>query len=291
MASLTEKREENVSGNFYVDSSCIDCDTCRWMAKSTFSRFGQQSAVYHQPSNVQEKIKALQALLSCPTNSIGVVMSSDKIKEAEDTFPILVDENVYHCGYHSPKSFAAASYFIQREEGNILVDSPRFNPALVKKLEEMGGVRYMYLTHRDDIADHQKFHEYFKCDRLLHRDEITKETKNIEIPLDIDQPLQFTPDITIIPVPGHTQGHTIMLYKNKFFFTGDHLAWSDQLNTIIAFKNHCWYSWETLVKSTETLTEYSFSWLLPGHGRRHHASPEIMQQELRDCIRWMQTTI
>jgi len=73
MASLTEKREENISGNFYVDSSCIDCDTFRWMAQSTFSRVGKQSAVSHQPSNLEEEIKALQALLSCPTNSIGTI--------------------------------------------------------------------------------------------------------------------------------------------------------------------------------------------------------------------------
>ncbi|AFZ47653.1 beta-lactamase domain protein [Cyanobacterium stanieri PCC 7202] len=291
MASLTERREQNVAGNFYVDSSCIDCDTCRWMARSTFSKMGEKSAVYDQPSNLEEEIKALQALLSCPTNSIGTINPPEKIKQVQDTFPIPIDDNVYHCGYHSHKSFAATSYFIQREEGNILVDSPRFNPALVKKLEEMGGVRYMYLTHRDDIADHQKFQEHFKCDRILHRDEISDQTKNIEIPLDINQPLQFAPDIIIIPVPGHTKGHTVMLYKNKFFFTGDHLAWSDQLNTIIAFKNHCWYSWEKLVQSTEKLTNYSFSWILPGHGRRHQAPPEIMQQELRNCIRWMQTTI
>ena len=29
MATLQRKRAENVEGNFYVDSSCIDCDTCR----------------------------------------------------------------------------------------------------------------------------------------------------------------------------------------------------------------------------------------------------------------------
>ena len=149
----------------------------------------------------------------------------------------------------------------------------------------------MYLTHKDDIADHQKFHEHFKCDRILHRDEISDKTKNIEIPLDINEPLQFAEDIIIIPVPGHTKGHTVMLYKNKFFFTGDHLAWSDKLNTLIAFKNHCWYSWEKLVKSTEKLTEYSFSWVLPGHGRRHYGSPADMKNELRSCIRWMQTTL
>ncbi len=52
------------------------------------------------------------------------------------------------------------------------MDSPRFAPPLVKRLEEMGGVDYMYLTHRDDVADHQKFHQHFGCDRILHKKEI-----------------------------------------------------------------------------------------------------------------------
>ncbi len=32
MASLEKRRPENIAGNFYVDSTCIDCDTCRWMS-------------------------------------------------------------------------------------------------------------------------------------------------------------------------------------------------------------------------------------------------------------------
>ncbi|XP_015064361.1 uncharacterized protein LOC107009532 [Solanum pennellii] len=26
------RRPQNVSGEFFVDHTCIDCDTCRWMA-------------------------------------------------------------------------------------------------------------------------------------------------------------------------------------------------------------------------------------------------------------------
>jgi hypothetical protein len=51
---------------------------------------------------------------------------------------------------------------------------------LVDRLEAMGGVKYLYLTHRDDIADHQKFHDRFKCDRILHQDEIAAETQSVE---------------------------------------------------------------------------------------------------------------
>lgn len=73
MAHLNQRRPENISGNFYVDRTCIDCDTCRWMAPDVFHQAGDQSAVYHQPANETERLSAMQALLSCPTASIGTV--------------------------------------------------------------------------------------------------------------------------------------------------------------------------------------------------------------------------
>jgi ferredoxin len=168
MAHIANRRIENIDGDFYVDSSCIDCDTCRWMAPTVFDRSGDMSAVYHQPLDSAERLAAMQALLSCPTGSIGTIEKPYDIKQAQASFPLLVAENVYHCGYHSEKSYGAASYLIQHPDGNILVDSPRFTPPLVKQIEAMGGIKYLYLTHRDDVADHQKFHEHFDCDRILH---------------------------------------------------------------------------------------------------------------------------
>lgn len=287
MAHLKARRPQNVEGDIYVDSSCIDCDTCRWMVPDVFSREAGKSIVWRQPETEKERLAALQAILSCPTASIGTVEPPQDMKAAQASLPIPVADNVYHCGYHSEKSFGAASYFIQRPEGNILIDSPRFAAPLVKQLEALGGVRYLYLTHRDDVADHQKFHDRFGCDRLLHEDDITASTANVEIPLQGTDPIQFLPEITIIPVPGHTKGHTVLLYRDRFLFTGDHLAWSARLNQLYAFRNHCWYSWPQLVQSMAKLTDYSFEWVLPGHGRRHHAEPQIMQQQLQKCLTWM----
>jgi len=288
MAHLNQRRSQNVSGDFYVDSTCIDCDTCRWMAPEVFHQAGEQSAVYHQPASETERLRALQALLACPTASIGTVEKPKDIKDAQQSFPILVAENVYHCGYHAENSYGAASYLIVRPEGNILVDSPRFTPPLVKRIEEMGGIRYLYLTHRDDVADHQKYAEHFRCKRILHSDDISSGTRDVEMQLTGSEVMQLEPDLLIIPVPGHTKGHTVLLYNNKFLFTGDHLAWSDQLNQLIAFRNACWYSWPKLVKSMKKLTNYSFEWVLPGHGRRYHAYSDKMSHQLDQCIAWME---
>ena len=289
MAHLNQRRSENVSGDFYVDSTCIDCDTCRWMAPEVFHSAGEQSAVHHQPVNETERLRSLQALLACPTASIGTVEKPKDIKDAQQSFPILVEENIYHCGYHAENSFGAASYLIVRPEGNVLVDSPRFTPPLVKRIEELGGIHYLYLTHRDDVADHQKFAEHFGCERILHRDELTTGTRDVEIQLTGSEPVQLEPDLLIIPVPGHTKGHTVLLYNNKFLFTGDHLAWSDQLNQLIAFRSACWYSWSELIKSMRKLANYSFEWVLPGHGRRYHADAKTMHQQMQQCLTWMES--
>ncbi|MCT7997353.1 MBL fold metallo-hydrolase [Laspinema olomoucense] len=290
MANQQLRRPENVSGDFYVDTTCIDCDTCRWMAPDIFHRDNEQSAVYQQPQTEAERLEALQALLACPTASIGTVDKPKDIKKAQESFPLLIDNNIYHCGYHAESSFGAASYLIQRPEGNILVDSPRFSPPLVQQLESRGGIRYLYLTHQDDVADHQKFAEYFRCDRILHQDEINPRTREVEIQLTGYEPIELESDMVIIPLPGHTKGHTVLLYQNKFLFTGDCLAWSHRLNQLIAFRDACWYSWPELIKSLHKLKDYSFEWILPGHGRRYHAeNAQQMQQELQRCLAWMET--
>ncbi len=287
MAHLKARRSQNVAGDLYVDSSCIDCDTCRWMAPDSFSREGEQSAVYHQPQTTAQRLAALQALLACPTASIGTVAPPSDIPAAQASLPIPITDSVYHCGYHSEQSFGAASYLIQRAEGNILVDSPRFAAPLVKRLEVLGGVRYLYLTHRDDVADHQRFHDHFGCDRILHHHDISTGTAAIEMPLQGTDPIALSADVQIIPVPGHTQGHTVLLYRDRVLFTGDHLAWSERLHQLYAFRRYCWYSWPAQIRSMENLATYPFEWVLPGHGRRHQADPATMAQHMQTCLAWM----
>jgi glyoxylase-like metal-dependent hydrolase (beta-lactamase superfamily II)/ferredoxin len=287
MAHFNQRRPQNISGDFYVDTTCIDCDTCRWMAPQVFHRAEQMSAVFHQPTNETERLVALQALLSCPTNSIGTEAPPKDVKSVQQSFPILVADNVYHCGYHAETSYGAASYFVQIPSGNILIDSPQFVRPLVNRLEGLGGVRYMYLTHRDDVADHQKFADHFGCQRILHQDDISTDTSNVEIQLTGSQSWELAPGLLIIPVPGHTKGHTVLLYENKFLFTGDHLAWSDRLQQLAAFRDFCWYSWTEQLKSMHKLANYSFEWVLPGHGRRFHADPQTMHQQMEKCLELM----
>ncbi|MEN9252360.1 MAG: MBL fold metallo-hydrolase [Thermostichales cyanobacterium BF4_bins_65] len=289
MARVLDRRPQNVPGEFYVDRTCIDCDTCRWMAPRVFARVEEQSAVIHQPQHPQERLAALQALLACPTQSIGTLTPPSDIRQVQASFPIPIAGPVFHCGYHARASFGASSYLIRDPDGNILVDSPRFAAPLVKTLEAWGGVRYLFLTHQDDVADHEKFHDHFGCVRILHQADLTPETEGVEWVLTGRDPVPLGEQGLMIPVPGHTPGHTVLLYARTYLFSGDHLAWSPRLGHLYAFRGACWYSWSELMASMRQLAGYSFTWVLPGHGRRFHGDPEVMGEQLRQCLAWMET--
>jgi len=59
------------------------------------------------------------------------------------------------------------------------------------------------------------------------------------------------------------RGHAVLLYRNKFLFTGDHLAWSPNPNSLIAFRSACWYSWTEQTRSMAKILDYDFEWVLP----------------------------
>lgn len=286
MAQLALRLETNVPGDFFVDSTCIDCDACRIFAPTVFSDDGEQSSVYHQPQTAEEVLAAEKALISCPTASIGTVAKHD-MRAAVAALPELVTDNVYRCGYTSESSFGAISYLIRRDDGNLLIDSPRFTEPLAKNIEHLGGAKRMLLTHQDDVADHAKFHERFGCDRVLHRDDVGPRTRPVELQPSGTEPIALAPDLIMIPTPGHTRGHAVFLDRDTFLFTGDHLAWSATRGHLYAFRSACWYSWSEQIHSMERLLDYRFEWVLPGHGRPVHLPAAEMHASLEKCVAWM----
>lgn len=288
MANPSRRLAENVPGDFYVDDSCIDCDACRQIAPRVFRDHGEQSSVFRQPTGEGEVLSALKALVACPTSSIGTTRDYDA-RLGVDAFPERVDADVYFCGFTSESSFGAWSYLVIRPEsegGNVLIDSPRFTRPLVRKLEALGGVRAIFLTHRDDVADQGKFARHFDASRVMHVDD-NAARYGVELIVEGDAALRLDDSLLVIPTPGHTRGHAVLLYRDKYLFTGDHLAWSPARNTLTAFRSACWYSWEVQTRSMKKLLDYNFEWVLPGHGRIHHDTAEGMREHLERCVKWM----
>jgi glyoxylase-like metal-dependent hydrolase (beta-lactamase superfamily II) len=194
-------------------------------------------------------------------------------------FPLVIEEPVFYCGFNSPKSYGGNSYFIRHPKGNWLIDSPKFLPRLVRRFEDLGGIAYIFLTHRDDVADAERYAEHFKSQRIIHRDELSSQPGAEHI-LDGGGPWQLAPGFLAIATPGHTKGHCVLLVQNRFLFTGDHLDWDRDAKQLSASKEYCWYSWSQQAESIRRLADYQFEWVLPGHGQRVHLPPDEMREQV-----------
>jgi glyoxylase-like metal-dependent hydrolase (beta-lactamase superfamily II)/ferredoxin len=286
MADRKKIVQENIAGDFFVDTTCIDCDTCRQLAPSSFKDAGDYSYVFEQPNTQEERRQATQALLACPTGSIGCDRENIA-KEVINDFPLKIENEVYYCGFNSPKSYGGNAYFIEHPDGNWLVDSPKFNSHLVAQFERRGGIKFIFLTHEDDVAEADRFASHFEAKRIIHHDAL-RACRDAEIVIGngsvgYEAPLDFK----LIHTPGHTRGHMVLLYKNKYLFTGDHLYFNRYDKHLGAFRNHCWYSWEEQTESMKKLLDYEFEWVLPGHGERVKLSISEAHKQLDELTRRM----
>ncbi|KAF5830426.1 beta-lactamase-like protein [Dunaliella salina] len=273
-----------------------------WMAPFSFSRPEEagQSVVSQQPKDAQQKVRAVEALISCPTHSIHLASpqaeESEIMAQAQRNLPSPIPgvQGVWHCGWHDVRAIAAASYLVQRPEGNILVDVPRFNPILRDRIKELGGIRWMFLTHQDDVGNHRAWARHFNATRIIHKNEVTQDTSDVEIQLEGEGPWQIgaelqpveessaetgsqhqpsssTADCQIVFTPGHTAGHMCLYHQpSRTIFTGDHLSSPPNVikpHQLYVFEKYNWFSLPMQLQSIQKLLDLDFLHVLPGHGR------------------------
>ena len=284
MANPARRHPGNAPGPWFVDDSCIDCDASRQCAPDLFADRNGQSVVTRQPATPDEIDQMARAMLICPTGSIGTTGSRPPL---DRLFPFELDGDVHVCGFNSPDSFGANSFFARRSGGNLLVDSPRFVSRLVRAVEEMGGLAEILLTHRDDVADAHRWAEHFGARTWIHEVEASA-APFAAGRIHGTEPLVIRPGLTAIPVPGHTRGSVVFHLEDRFLFTGDSLYYSREQGELSAFRSVCWYSWPELTRSLARLETLGFEWVLAGHGDRHRATAEWMQGSLRRLVDRMQ---
>jgi glyoxylase-like metal-dependent hydrolase (beta-lactamase superfamily II)/ferredoxin len=281
MAQRAHAYADNAPGSFFVDQDCIDCGTCYTLAADVFADAGGHARVHRQPVDPGEGHRARLALVACPTASIG---TDDRagLREAAAAFPQTIEAEVSFCGYTSRRSFGAWSYLIERRGGNVLMDSPRLGEPLLRTLEARGGVRFLVLSHIDDVAEHEALRRRFSCERVMHR---ADGLAGLERYLDGEEPVPLAEDLLLIPTPGHTAGSTCLLYREAFLFTGDHLWWNPEKRRLSASRSLNWYSWKRQLASLEKLLSFDFRWVLPGHGASYQAeSSAAMRRELERAL-------
>lgn len=296
MADAAHIGPDNTPGDWFVDRSCIDCGICRWVAPQVFGEGAEHAFVRAQPGP-EALTEATRALLACPVGAIGTRGALDKAAR----WPQELLPGVWYLGYADRASYGALAWLIQRPEGNVMVDVPRPVPALLDRVEALGGVRTMFLSHRDDVGAHERVAARFGAERILHEADVDHRTAGVERRVSGEAPVALAPDLRVLPVPGHTRGSMALLWKEEVLFSGDHLwgagprGWHAEgaegaavgVPPLGAGRSVCWWSWPAQVRSMERLLDEPFAHVLPGHGRPWHGGHDAKGPALRALLGWM----
>ena len=285
MARLDQVHPQNAAGSWFVDTRCIDCDTCRQLDPAMFGRRDGQSVVTQQPAGPDAETWAWRAALACPTQSIG---ARHRPPRPSRLFPMELADGVHYCGFNSEDSYGANAFFVVRPDGNLLVDSPRFTRQLADPIAELGGISDVLLTHRDDVADADRWADRFGARVWIHRDDCTAAPFATDV-VDGDEPVEIRPGLLCIPVPGHTRGSVLFLLEERFLFTGDSLHWDVETDDLQAFRGATWFSWEAQTRSLGRFARsgHRFEWVLAGHGGRARRPAEEMHERLDRLVERM----
>ncbi|WP_437798990.1 MBL fold metallo-hydrolase [Sorangium sp. So ce693] len=286
---------------------------------------GAFTGILRQPRCRADLEAARSAVAACPVNALRLRSSPSRARAGLGAlgapfraWPRRIEEDVWALGHPARENAGATAYFIERPAGGVLVDLPSPTEAVFRFLEAHGGVRWIFLTHRDHTVHHAEFAARFPgCRRVLGAADVSPRgdrrnpaTSDVEIKLrDRLEPMTLDgsplgdgdlagAELAVLSQPGHTAGSMCLLYRGRFLFTGDHLAYSRRVGQIVAFRLQCWNDWERQIRSVRRLValagagQLRFAWLLPGHGewRRLEGDGGAPQTaaELRRALAWME---
>jgi glyoxylase-like metal-dependent hydrolase (beta-lactamase superfamily II) len=280
---MPKRHPDNAPGDWYIDRECMDCSAARSVAPDLIVSRGGQSVFARQPTTPEEVMMAWRARLLCPTASVRTERRADAPAEV---FPEKMTDGVYRLGYNSKDSYGAHSFLIERPGGNAMVDSPRWTKHVVTALEKLGGLAHVLLTHKDDVADADRYARHFGARVSIHKEDRGAAPYADHI-LEGRDPIRLYDDLVAIPVPGHTKGSVVYFWDNRCLFSGDSLSWSFGENDLSAFRDFCWYSWDEQRKSLTRLLDYDFEWVFAGHGGSHGGPPDEMKRRLQKLVERM----
>ena len=225
-------------------------------------------------------------------------------------------------------SFGANPYLIVTPGGlgNIMIDCPRFADGIHGAVASLSphGVRYMVMTHTDDVAGHVEWSEGLTRsnaavgaaapERVIHAEEVRTgwnradaRTAEMEVHLGAAGPprggwaesstgswiLPLGGDVSefrceLILTPGHSRGSLCINMNNEALFTGDTLCVTN------AFKKLGWTNKYTqdyplqIASIRDIISRTPHDAILPGHGRPFfHRSQATRVNDIVEAARGM----
>ena len=262
-----QSHPDNVLGPWFVDTRCIRCDAARnWAPDLIGMDASGRSVIVSQPSGPEQEAALWRAAVACPTKSIG---NLEEPIQPTGVFPYRLTDGVFALGNNSYSSFGAHSFLVVRADGNLMIDSPRFDHRLAASIDDMGGVAHVLLSHRDDVADYDRWADRYGARVWIGEADADAAPLSTDLIGEGDV-ATIGPGVLSIPAPGHTRGHAVYYIDAKLLFTGDTLHWNHRRGELDIFPNQTFHSWEILADTMERLTALSVEWVFAGHGMWHH---------------------
>lgn len=147
------------------------------------------------------------------------------------------------------------SYFIVEKFGNILIDCPAYHEDYLQFLQQSGGVKWLFLTHRGGISPSLKlWHKALGCDI------ITQEQEAYLLPTlavtSFEKEMTISETITAIWTPGHSTGSSCLYWQQHggILFTGRHLL-PDQQGYPVPLKLEKTFHWGRQLQSVTYLCD------------------------------------
>ena len=222
---MRQRHPSNAPGAWYVDSDCINCKAAQTVAPHLIVERDGQSVFAHQPEGAAELTAAWRARLLCPTASIHAEGLSDP---PPDIFPEPMTEGVFRLGFNARNSWGAHSFFIARARGNAMVDAPRWTKHVTDAIAARGGLAMVLLTHRDDVADAERYASHFGA---LYRDaehRIDDQHPGMHRTLTVDYAIVLEGEIVAM----FDEGETVLRAGDILVQRGTSHAWANRSDRV-----------------------------------------------------------
>lgn len=275
MARADLSHPSNATGDWFVDTRCIRCDAARdWAPDLIGMDAVGRSFVAAQPAGPEQTAALWRAAAACPTKSIG---HREQFREPAGVFPYQLTAGVWALGNNARSSFGGHSYLATRPGGNLMIDSPRFGRGLAERVDAMGGVAHILLSHRDDVADAERWAERYGARVWIGAADA--DAAPYATDLIGAAAVVIAPGVAGIPAPGHTEGHILYHLDDRHLFTGDTLHWNRRRGELDVFPEQTFYSWTVLADTVERMAALPVEWLFPGHGQWQHMGREEWRRQ------------
>jgi glyoxylase-like metal-dependent hydrolase (beta-lactamase superfamily II) len=164
-------------------------------------------------------------------------------------------------------TLGATAYFIVENQDNILIDCPAVDEVNLEFLQQCGGVRWLFITHRGAIGKAEEIQKAFGCSIVIQEQEAYL-LPGLQVTA-FREEFALTPQATAIWTPGHSPGSSCLYYTRHggVLFAGRHLL-PNQQSEPVPLRTSKTFHWLRQLRSVQSLidrfTPATLAYICPG---------------------------